>query len=80
MASRLPAHGGFVAPSSDRFGTYILTQRHHQPEAWGTCNFLLLSPEAPPAAKTFAAQTFRAKVVRFMFAVDAYLSFAFRLF
>ncbi|EJF66951.1 ARM repeat-containing protein [Dichomitus squalens LYAD-421 SS1] len=34
----------------------------HSSEAWSTCNFLLLSPDAPPAAKLFAAQTFRAKV------------------
>ncbi|ESK97988.1 mrna transport regulator [Moniliophthora roreri MCA 2997] len=34
----------------------------HAPEAWSTCNVLLLSPEAPSAAKVFAAQTFRAKV------------------
>ncbi|KIJ68548.1 hypothetical protein HYDPIDRAFT_106754 [Hydnomerulius pinastri MD-312] len=34
----------------------------HSPEAWSTCNVLLLSPDAPPAAKLFAAQTFRSKV------------------
>ncbi|KAK7059050.1 Nuclear import receptor [Paramarasmius palmivorus] len=34
----------------------------HSPEAWSACNVLLLSPDAPPAAKVFAAQTFRAKV------------------
>ncbi|KAI0361316.1 ARM repeat-containing protein [Trametes cingulata] len=34
----------------------------HSSEAWSTCNVLLLSPEAPPAAKIFAAQTFRTKV------------------
>ncbi|KAI0673417.1 ARM repeat-containing protein [Trametes maxima] len=34
----------------------------HSSEAWSTCNILLLSPEAPPAAKLFAAQTFRTKV------------------
>ncbi|KAH9944146.1 ARM repeat-containing protein [Epithele typhae] len=34
----------------------------HSSEAWSTCNVLLLSPEAPLAAKLFAAQTFRAKV------------------
>ncbi|KAI0756727.1 ARM repeat-containing protein [Daedaleopsis nitida] len=34
----------------------------HSSDAWATCNVLLLSPEVPPAAKLFAAQTFRAKV------------------
>ncbi|KAF9455127.1 ARM repeat-containing protein [Macrolepiota fuliginosa MF-IS2] len=34
----------------------------HSPEAWTTCNVLLLSPDAPPPAKLFAAQTFRTKV------------------
>ncbi|KDQ63496.1 hypothetical protein JAAARDRAFT_169378 [Jaapia argillacea MUCL 33604] len=34
----------------------------HSPDAWATCNVLLLSPDAPPAAKLFAAQTFRTKV------------------
>ncbi|KAH9846826.1 ARM repeat-containing protein [Lenzites betulinus] len=34
----------------------------HSSDAWATCNVLLLSPEAPPAAKIFAAQTFRTKV------------------
>ncbi|KAF5337203.1 hypothetical protein D9611_003114 [Ephemerocybe angulata] len=34
----------------------------HSPEAWATCNVLLQNPDAPPAAKLFAAQTFRSKV------------------
>ncbi|OBZ78621.1 hypothetical protein A0H81_00837 [Grifola frondosa] len=34
----------------------------HSSEAWATCNVLLLSPDVPPAAKLFAAQTFRTKV------------------
>ncbi|KAJ3779117.1 armadillo-type protein [Lentinula raphanica] len=42
----------------------------HSPEAWSTCNVLLLSPEAPPAAKVFAAQTFRAKVTYDLGQVD----------
>ncbi|THH33518.1 hypothetical protein EUX98_g661 [Antrodiella citrinella] len=39
-------------------------------EAWSTCNVLLLSPEAPPAAKLFAAQTFRTKVTYDLNQVD----------
>ncbi|EMD41983.1 hypothetical protein CERSUDRAFT_110525 [Gelatoporia subvermispora B] len=35
----------------------------HSPDAWSTCNVLLLSSDAPPAAKLFAAQTFRTKVI-----------------
>ncbi|KAF9568488.1 ARM repeat-containing protein [Agrocybe pediades] len=42
----------------------------HSPEAWSTCNVLLLSPEAPHAAKVFAAQTFRAKVTYDLNQVD----------
>lgn len=33
-----------------------------QPDSWATCNVLLLNPNVPSAGKTFAAQTFRAKV------------------
>ncbi|CAA7258638.1 unnamed protein product [Cyclocybe aegerita] len=43
----------------------------HSPEAWSTCNVLLLSPDAPPAAKVFAAQTFRTKVTYDLKQVDA---------
>ncbi|PPQ62738.1 hypothetical protein CVT24_000432 [Panaeolus cyanescens] len=43
----------------------------HSPESWSTCNILLLSPEAPPAAKLFAAQTFRTKVTYDLNQVDA---------
>ncbi|KAG1757672.1 armadillo-type protein [Suillus lakei] len=42
----------------------------HSPEAWSTCNVLLLSPDAPPAAKLFAAQTFRSKVTYDLHQVD----------
>ncbi|KAL0951319.1 hypothetical protein HGRIS_008025 [Hohenbuehelia grisea] len=42
----------------------------HSPEAWSTCNVLLLSPDAPPAAKQFASQTFRAKVTYDLHQVD----------
>ncbi|KAF7985269.1 hypothetical protein HWV62_6405 [Athelia sp. TMB] len=34
----------------------------HSADAWSTCNIILLSRDAPPAAKLFAAQTFRTKV------------------
>ncbi|KAG1862183.1 armadillo-type protein [Suillus subluteus] len=42
----------------------------HSPEAWSTCNVLLLSLDAPPAAKLFAAQTFRSKVTYDLHQVD----------
>ncbi|KAG2074990.1 ARM repeat-containing protein [Suillus decipiens] len=42
----------------------------HSPEAWSTCNVLLLSPDAPAAAKLFAAQTFRSKVTYDLHQVD----------
>ncbi|KAG1825839.1 armadillo-type protein [Suillus subaureus] len=42
----------------------------HSPEAWSTCNVLLLSHDAPPAAKLFAAQTFRSKVTYDLHQVD----------
>ncbi|KAH8102540.1 ARM repeat-containing protein [Cristinia sonorae] len=42
----------------------------HSSEAWSTCNILLLSPEAPLAAKLFAAQTFRTKVTYDLNQVD----------
>ncbi|KAF9044615.1 ARM repeat-containing protein [Hymenopellis radicata] len=42
----------------------------HSSEAWATCNVLLLSPEAPHAAKIFAAQTFRSKVTYDLTQVD----------
>ncbi|KAJ4486020.1 armadillo-type protein [Lentinula aciculospora] len=42
----------------------------HSSEAWSTCNVLLLSPDAPLAAKIFAAQTFRAKVTYDLSQVD----------
>ncbi|KAF8898840.1 armadillo-type protein [Infundibulicybe gibba] len=42
----------------------------HSPEAWATCNVLLLSPDAPPTARLFAAQTFRSKVTYDLHQVD----------
>ncbi|KAK0478249.1 armadillo-type protein [Armillaria novae-zelandiae] len=42
----------------------------HSSEAWATSNVLLLSPDAPPAAKLFAAQTFRSKVTYDLHQVD----------
>ncbi|KAF9229185.1 ARM repeat-containing protein [Gyrodon lividus] len=42
----------------------------HSREAWSTCNVLLLSLDAPPAAKLFAAQTFRSKVTYDLHQVD----------
>ncbi|KDR84886.1 hypothetical protein GALMADRAFT_53692 [Galerina marginata CBS 339.88] len=42
----------------------------HSPEAWSTCNVLLLSPDAPSPAKVFAAQTFRTKVTYDLNQVD----------
>ncbi|KAG7450617.1 ARM repeat-containing protein [Guyanagaster necrorhizus] len=42
----------------------------HSSEAWATSNVLLLSPDAPSAAKLFAAQTFRSKVTYDLHQVD----------
>ncbi|PBL01247.1 ARM repeat-containing protein [Armillaria gallica] len=42
----------------------------HSSEAWATSNVLLLSSDAPPAAKLFAAQTFRSKVTYDLHQVD----------
>ncbi|TDL28505.1 ARM repeat-containing protein [Rickenella mellea] len=42
----------------------------HSPDAWSTCNILLLSQDSPPVAKLFAAQTFRAKVTFDLSQVD----------
>ncbi|KAI0307897.1 armadillo-type protein [Multifurca ochricompacta] len=42
----------------------------HSPEAWTTCNLILRSPDAPQAAKLFAAQTFRTKVTYDLAQVD----------
>ncbi|GLB36066.1 putative ARM repeat-containing protein [Lyophyllum shimeji] len=42
----------------------------HSPEAWTTCNVLLQTPDAPPGAKLFAAQTFRTKVTYDLSQVD----------
>ncbi|KAJ6575016.1 armadillo-type protein [Mycena capillaripes] len=42
----------------------------HSRDAWATCNVLLLTPDTPPAAKIFAAQTFRAKVTYDLHQVD----------
>ncbi|KXN83654.1 hypothetical protein AN958_01220 [Leucoagaricus sp. SymC.cos] len=48
-----------------------LQDYQHSPEAWATSNVLLLTPDAPPSAKLFAAQTFRAKVTYDLHQVDA---------
>ncbi|KAI0687777.1 ARM repeat-containing protein [Cytidiella melzeri] len=48
-----------------------LQEFQHSPEAWSTCNVLLLSPETPVAAKLFAAQTFRTKVTYDLHQVDS---------
>ncbi|KAH9937196.1 ARM repeat-containing protein [Fomitopsis serialis] len=45
----------------DQANTWLQDFQHSR-DSWSTCNVLLLSPDAPPAAKLFAAQTFRAKV------------------
>ncbi|KAI0080303.1 ARM repeat-containing protein [Panus rudis PR-1116 ss-1] len=50
----------------------------HSSEAWTTCNVLLLNPDAPPAAKLFAAQTFRTKVTYDLNQVDTASRFALR--
>ncbi|TFK56998.1 ARM repeat-containing protein [Heliocybe sulcata] len=47
-----------------------LQEFQHSPEAWSTCNVILLSPDAPPSAKQFAAQTFRMKVTYDLHQVD----------
>ncbi|CCL98288.1 uncharacterized protein FIBRA_00282 [Fibroporia radiculosa] len=43
----------------------------HSRDAWSTCNVLLLSPDAPAAAKLFAAQTFRTKVIYDLHEMDS---------
>ncbi|KAJ7492711.1 armadillo-type protein [Mycena latifolia] len=55
--------------SLDRANTW-LQDFQHSPDAWATCNILLLTPDVPPAAKIFAAQTFRAKVTYDLHQVD----------
>ncbi|KAJ7225605.1 armadillo-type protein, partial [Mycena pura] len=55
--------------SLDQANTW-LQDFQHSPEAWATCNVLLLTPDAPPAAKLFAAQTFRTKVTYDLHEVD----------
>ncbi|KAF9015064.1 armadillo-type protein [Cyathus striatus] len=56
--------------SIDRANSW-LQDFQHSPEAWTTCNVLLLSPDAPISAKLFAAQTFRTKVTYDLHQVDA---------
>ncbi|KAI0348375.1 ARM repeat-containing protein [Trametopsis cervina] len=58
--------------SLERVNTW-LQDFQHSPEAWSTCNILLLSPspEVTVAAKLFAAQTFRTKVTYDLREVDA---------
>ncbi|KAF8508506.1 ARM repeat-containing protein [Gautieria morchelliformis] len=48
-------------PSITRANNW-LQDFQHSPDAWATANVLLQSPDAAPAARLFAAQTFRAKV------------------
>ncbi|KAJ3987685.1 armadillo-type protein [Lentinula detonsa] len=55
--------------SLDKANTW-LQEFQHSPEAWSTCNVLLLSPDAPISAKIFAAQTFRTKVTYDLSQVD----------
>ncbi|KIY71002.1 ARM repeat-containing protein [Cylindrobasidium torrendii FP15055 ss-10] len=47
-----------------------LQEFQHSTEAWSTSNVLLMSAEAPQAAKLFAAQTFRSKVMHDLGQVD----------
>ncbi|KAJ7900248.1 armadillo-type protein [Mycena olivaceomarginata] len=56
--------------SLERANTW-LQDFQHSPDAWATCNVLLLTPNVPPAAQLFAAQTFRAKVTYDLHQVDA---------
>ncbi|KAH9837030.1 ARM repeat-containing protein [Rhodofomes roseus] len=53
----------------DQANTWLQDFQHSR-DAWATCNVLLLSPDAPPAAKLFAAQTFRAKVTYDLYEMD----------
>ncbi|KAJ6621643.1 armadillo-type protein [Mycena sp. CBHHK59/15] len=59
-----------VLSALDVFGRAPDKDFQHSPDAWATCNVLLLTPDAPPAAKVFAAQTFRAKVTYDLHQVD----------
>lgn len=53
-----------VPPDVQRSNDILLSVRSdsHQSNAWSICNDLLTAPESTPAAKLFAAQTFRTKV------------------
>jgi transportin-3 len=51
-----------------------------QTEAWSTSNLIIQSPDAPPPAKLFAAQTFRAKVRVSLLHSTAQPTFLFFLF
>ncbi|TFK77186.1 ARM repeat-containing protein [Pluteus cervinus] len=55
-----------------------LQEFQHSPEAWATCNVLLLSHDAPAAARLFAAQTFRSKVIYDLDQVEPQNLFALR--
>ncbi|KAF7347911.1 hypothetical protein MVEN_01549000 [Mycena venus] len=55
--------------SLERANTW-LQDFQHSPDAWATCNVLLLTPNVPPSAQLFAAQTFRAKVTYDLHQVD----------
>lgn len=57
----------------DRANTWLQDFQHSH-EAWTTANTLLLSPDAPIAAKLFSAQTFRTKVTYDLNQVGADLS------
>ncbi|KAH9982567.1 ARM repeat-containing protein [Lactifluus volemus] len=50
----------------------------HSSQAWTTCNLILRSPDVPPAAKLFAAQTLRTKVTYDLAQVDPSLLFTLR--
>ncbi|KAJ6519728.1 armadillo-type protein [Mycena sanguinolenta] len=56
--------------SLNRANTW-LQDFQHSPDAWATCNALLLTPDVPVPAQVFAAQTFRAKVTYDLHQVDA---------
>ncbi|KAJ7038295.1 armadillo-type protein [Mycena alexandri] len=56
-------------PSLERANAW-LQEFQHSPDAWATCNVLLLTPDVPAPAKLFAAQTFRAKVTYDLNQVD----------
>ncbi|XP_006454694.1 hypothetical protein AGABI2DRAFT_182668 [Agaricus bisporus var. bisporus H97] len=62
LLSALQVFNGAPDKTSLEGANNWLQDFQHSPEAWATCNVLLLSPDAPAPAKLFAAQTFRTKV------------------